>query len=242
MAETLLHNIAVLIDADNAMVHSVPAALRQIALAGRISLKRAYGNWTKEILSSWEPVLKDEAIHPMHQIDFVKDKNATDIALCIDAMDLLHSGIYDGFAILSSDSDFTPLAIRLKESGAKVIVCGGGNAPTSLIKACDTFYRFDGSGKQVSEDTAKSKKKRVQKDPEELHALLREAYESYKREDGFALLSQAGLYINRSLPDYDVRDYGETGLGAFLEKYEDLYELRSSLTTTGPAVLSYRCK
>ena len=73
MAETLLHNIAVLIDADNAMVHSVPAALRQIALAGRISLKRAYGNWTKEILSSWEPVLKDEAIHPMHQIDFVKD-------------------------------------------------------------------------------------------------------------------------------------------------------------------------
>ena len=241
MADSLLNNIAVLIDADNAMVHSIPNVLRQIALSGRISLKRAYGNWTKDILSSWEPVLKAQAIHPMHQIDFVKNKNATDIAVVIDAMDLLHSGIYDGFAIVSSDSDFTPLAIRLKESGVKVIGCGGKNTPESLIQACDDFYRFESNG-QLAENGAVAKKSKPSKeDIDGLHTLLKEAFDHYQTDAGYALLSNAGLFVRRARPDFDIRAYGVTGLAAFLENNPDIYELSYDYSS-GVKVVSYRCK
>lgn len=240
----LLNNIAVLIDADNAMVNSIEGVLRQIALSGRISLKRAYGNWKKGILSSWEPVIKSQGIHPVYQIDYVQKKNATDIAVVIDAMDLLHSGIYDGFAIVSSDSDFTPLAIRLKESGVKVIGCGGPNAPESLVRSCDEFYRFDGIGnlngpKEEQEKPAPAKKLSA----EELHTLLREAFERYQNDAGYALLSSAGQYVHRAQADFDIRDYGFPSMYAFLAGNPDRYEIHEEYPSDSTVkVVSYRCK
>ncbi len=215
--------------------------MRQIALLGRISLKRAYGNWTKEDLSPWEPILKSLAIHPVHQFDYVKNKNATDIAVVIDAMDLLHSGIYDGFALISSDSDFTPLAIRLKESGAKIIGCGGPNAPESLIQACDEFYSFKGDGELTNRDQSKKKGKPANKQTAELHPLLQEAHDHYQSDDGFALLSSAGLFIRRALPEFNIRDYGYSGLAALLEGHPDLYELRYD-ESSGVKIVSYKIK
>ena len=139
MAENEVRRIAVLIDADNTSLGCLEEVLTELSLRGRIIVKRAYGNWKKEELKNWPEEINKLAIRAVQQFDYVAGKNATDIALVIDALDLLYTGNYDAFALVSSDSDYTPLAIRLHESGAYVYGFGKSNTSRSFVNACDEF-------------------------------------------------------------------------------------------------------
>lgn len=137
-----LRNIVLLIDADNTQLSKIESIIREISTHGRIVVKRAYGNWKKETLKNWENELKRLAIKAEQQFDYVSGKNATDMALVIDAVNLLHKKLYDAFVIVASDSDYTPLAINLHESGVYVMGVGEKKTPESFRNSCDEFVFF----------------------------------------------------------------------------------------------------
>ena len=138
-----LKNIVLLIDADNTQLSRLEDVIRTVSDYGRIVVKRAYGNWKKESLKNWEPTLNRLAIKAEQQFDYVTGKNATDIALVIDAVTLMHRNLYDAFVIVASDSDYTPLAIHLREAGLAVIGIGEKNTPSSFRNSCDLFLSLD---------------------------------------------------------------------------------------------------
>ncbi len=246
-----LEHIALLIDADNTQIGKLEGVIQEISKRGRIVVKRAYANWQKQSLKNWEPELKRLAIKAEQQFDYVTGKNATDIALVIDAMKLLHKGLYDCFAIASSDSDYTPLAITLHESGVYVMGIGVKSTPEPFINSCDEFVLLENVGKTktppqtapepVPEKPAPSKKpKSPTPDPmQEIHYLLKFAWESYQDDDGYATIAIAGNYIKRIKPDFDVRSYGYRRLTGLLEAFPALYETKPSIA---PSVKVYRCK
>lgn len=234
--------IAVLIDADNTQRSKLKAVFDEISTHGRIVVKKAYGDWKSPQLKHWEDDIKQLAINPQQQHAYVTGKNATDIALIIDAMDLLYTGIYDAFVIVSSDSDFTPLAIRLRESGVYVLGVGEEQTPVSFRNSCDEFiftkYLVEAAAPAAAdpvEETAShsaepviilpAEAEPVIAQPDDIHALLKLACEKYQNESGFCNVASAGHYIKRARPDFDIRNYGVTKLPAFLEKYPDRYEL-----------------
>ena len=135
--------MVVLIDADNTQLTKLEAVLHEVSAYGRIVVKKAYGNWKKRLLAKWEDEIKRLAIKAEQQFDYVAGKNTTDIAIVIDAMDLLNTEMYDAFVIVSSDSDFTPLAVRLKESGIYVIGVGEKKTPEAFCSACDDFIYLE---------------------------------------------------------------------------------------------------
>ena len=153
-----LKKMVVLIDADNTQLSKLEAVIREISVYGRIVVKRAYGNWRKDSLKKWEEELKRLAIKAEQQFDYVTGKNATDMALVIDAINLLHTGLYDGFAIVSSDSDFTPLAINLHESGVFVFGVGELQTPESFRNSCDEFVLLENLEKTKKEAAKKTAK------------------------------------------------------------------------------------
>ena len=151
-----LKKIAMLIDADNTQLSKLEAVIQEISANGRIVVKRAYGNWRKDSLKNWENELKRLAIKPQQQFDYVSGKNATDMALVIDTLDLLHSGIYDAFVIVASDSDYTPLAIKLHESGVYVMGVGEKKTPEAFRNACDEFVYLENLNKENDPPASRS--------------------------------------------------------------------------------------
>ena len=158
-----IQRIAMFIDADNTQVGKIESAILEISKYGKILVKRAYGNWTKDTLKSWENIIRKLAIKQMQQPDYVKGKNATDMALTIDALDFLYNSDYDSFAIVSSDSDFTPLAIKLRESGKNVIGIGNKKTSEAFVSSCDNFIYLENLSVQnpVQKEPAKSKRKKA---------------------------------------------------------------------------------
>lgn len=152
-----LQKIVLLIDADNTQISKMEAVIQEISTHGRIVVKRAYGNWKKEALKNWENELKRLAIKAEQQFDYVSGKNATDMALVIGTLDLLHSNLYDAFVIVASDSDYTPLAIRLHESGVYVIGVGEKKTPKAFRNACDEFVFLENLDKGTREKATKGK-------------------------------------------------------------------------------------
>ena len=144
-----LKKIAMLIDADNTQLSKLEAVIQEISTYGRIVVKRAYGNWRKDSLKNWENELKRLAIKAQQQFDYVSGKNTTDMALVIDTLDLLHSDIYDAFVIVASDSDYTPLAIKLHESGVYVMGVGEKKTPEAFRNACDEFVYLENLNKDT---------------------------------------------------------------------------------------------
>ena len=261
--------IAVLIDADNTQLSKLEAVLHEVSAYGRIVVKKAYGNWRKDSLKNWEPELKRLAIRAEQQFDYVAGKNTTDIAMVIGAMDLLHNNMYDALVLVSSDSDFTPLAIRLRESGLYIIGAGVTTTPESFKNACDDFILIDYLSKADEKPARKTKKTTrstkkpaaeaapsAEPEPEpapepepepkkpnigEIHNLLHIASEKYQDADGFVNVSSSGLYIKRVKPDFNVRAYGYSKLPELLAAFPNKYQIKRYEGKGGATIIAYKC-
>jgi len=212
------NKLAVLIDADNAQPSIVDALLAEIAKYGIASVKRIYGDWTAPNLKGWKDVLLDHSIQPMQQFAYTKGKNATDSAMIIDAMDLLYTDAFDGFCIVSSDSDFTKLASRIRESGLLVYGFGERKTPSPFVAACDKFIYTEVLRAVSSEDSALIKKTANElKQDTKLVSLLRNAVDASSDESGWAQLGPVGSHIANQSSNFDPRNYGYEKLGELVE-------------------------
>jgi len=205
--------LAVLIDADNAQSSSAQALLAEIARYGTATVRRAYGNWTTQNLVPWKDVLHSLAITPVQQFSYTKGKNATDSALIIDAMDLLHGGAVDGFCLVSSDSDFTRLATRIREAGMRVYGFGERKTPEPFVKACDKFTYVE------ILTAAPAAEPRPTDRLSELNPRLIAAVNDAAQEDGWAQLGAVGSLLSKADPSFDVRTYGFKKLSDLVRKH-----------------------
>lgn len=240
--------LAVLIDADNVPYSNVKGMMEEIAKLGTPTTKRIYADWTKPNANGWKSVLLEHAITPIQQYSYTVGKNSSDSAMIIDAMDLLYSDKVDGFCIVSSDSDFTRLAIRLRESGMKVIGIGEKKTPNSFIVACDRFIYIevlDGAIKKtrkVTTATSKTSKpapKLVETSTNELSLpkevvnkidiktieLIEDTLEAIGDDDGWAFLGDVGNLISKKKPEFDPRNYGFSKLTPMLKSLTDILEI-----------------
>jgi len=210
--------LAVLIDADNAQYSIIDGLIAEISKYGVASVKRIYGDWTKPHLKGWKDTLLKHAIHPIQQFTYTTGKNATDSAMIIDAMDLLYSERFDAYCIVSSDSDFTRLASRIREAGLSVYGFGEKKTPQAFVSACDKFI-FTEILKEQDEATGGEKKKttRELKGDTRLVNLLRNSVESAADETGWAHLANVGHKIVNQAPEFDARNYGYKKLGELVE-------------------------
>lgn len=236
MTKDLSPNIALLIDADNLGPAGIDPVLTVLAELGTVNIRRAYGNWRKPELNGWADIIHRFAIEPHQQFDLTKGKNATDMKMTIDAMDLLYRGRVDGFGIMSSDCDFTPLAQRIRQDGLPVYGFGGEKAPEPFKQACTRFIEVnalikaqEAAPEAVSAQPASAAPKEVKsKSSGQIDAdvikLLIDAYEACKRDErGFASLSEVGnIAGNRS--SFDVRNHG-------FKRLVDLFEASTQFTT-----------
>jgi uncharacterized protein (TIGR00288 family) len=229
--------LAVLIDADNAPRKYLKAIMEEIAVYGRPTLKRIYGDWTTPNLAKWKEDLLENALTPIQQYGYTTGKNATDSAMIIDAMDILYSGNVDGFCIVSSDSDFTRLAIRLREAGKKVIGLGERKTPNPFIVACDRFIYIEVLAKQAAPPPpappAKQPKKKIQPAPQQETAkpkmpismdiieYISQTIEDVGDDEGWAYLGEVGSLLQKKRPDFDSRNYGHKKLSNMLENCDE---------------------
>ncbi|MDX2080669.1 MAG: NYN domain-containing protein [Terrimicrobiaceae bacterium] len=219
-------NIALLIDADNSPAAKIDFIITELATLGVVNIRRAYGNWKNPGLAGWEKVLHEFAIQPIQQFDLVKGKNATDIALVIDAMDILFSRNVDAFCLVSSDADFTPLVQRLRAEGKEVIGFGGQKAPEPFVNSCSRFLLLD-EDKQAKENRRRRAADPVKlKGDTKLMATLRSAIEAVENDEGWAPLVAAGSHISNHSP-IDHRNYGFKKL-TDLFRAIDLFEVRET--------------
>jgi len=244
--------IAVLIDADNAQLKALKAILDEIFKYGRIIVKKAYGDWKNPSLKNWEDELKQLAIKPEQQFAYTKGKNATDFALVIDAMDLLYTNNYNAFVIVCSDADYTPLAIRLRETGAYIFGVGEDKTPTAFRNSCDSFIltrhlldKTDGTeegvGKNGIVEIDVVKEDSGTYDLSEIHKLLKTASVTYQDDDGWVNAATAGNYIKRARPDFEFNAYGFSKLSDLLRQHTDMYKTKIQSTGKG-TVFSYKLK
>ncbi len=237
------YKIAVLIDADNAQLIKLKVILDELSKYGRIIVKKAYGDWKNPLLKNWEDELKQLAIKPEQQFAYTKGKNATDIALVIDAMDLLFTNIYDAFAIVCSDADYTPLAIRLRETGAYIFGIGEDKTPSAFRNSCDNFIltkNLTDSREQIERINDYNNSTDFS-DISEIHKLLYAASETYQDDDGWVNAASAGNYIKRVRPDYELRAYGFSKLSDLLNENKKLYDTKKDSLGKVPIFL-YKIK
>ena len=235
--------LAVLIDADNIPYSNVKGMIEEIAKYGTPTFKRIYGDWTKPTVSGWKSVLLENAITPVQQYGYTKGKNSTDSAMIIDAMDILYSGKVDGFCIVSSDSDFTRLATRLREAGMKVFGIGERKTPPPFIVACDKFIYLEiinpsvSSGETVPEIRKKGKPIVSKKKIEEIDSqspnrrvkrLFAASITDLADENGWAFLGDVGNLILKKQPDFDPRNYGFTKLKPLIKSLDFEIDERDS--------------
>lgn len=218
MSEIQTGKLAVLIDADNAQPSIVEGLMTEIAKYGTANVKRIYGDWTAPGLKSWKDVLLRYSIQPIQQFGYTTGKNATDSAMIIDAMDLLYSAKFDGFCIVSSDSDFTKLASRIREAGLVVYGFGEKKTPEPFVAACDKFIFTEVLRFKDDDDVEKiTRKNSVElKQDFRLVNLLRNAVEASSDESGWAHLAAVGNNIVKQSSEFDPRNYGYKKLGALV--------------------------
>ena len=203
---------AVLIDADNAQPSVIAELLAEVSRYGTASVKRAYGDWTTANLKGWKEVLHTMAIQPMQQFSYTSGKNSTDSALIIDAMDLLHSGKLDGICLVSSDSDFTRLATRIREAGLKVYGFGEKKTPQPFVAACDKF---------IYTEILRPEPPLTTQDEQAvapLNPMLRNAIIATTKENGWSPLAAIGSMLVKNSPSFDPRNYGFQKLGELVRK------------------------
>jgi uncharacterized LabA/DUF88 family protein len=246
MAASDSTRLAVLIDGDNTTPTIIEALLAEIAKYGSATVKRAYGDWTTTNLRGWKDVVNAHAIQPIQQFAYTTGKNATDSALIIDAMDLLYTGNLDGFCLVSSDSDFTKLASRLRESGKIVYGFGEPKTPHSLVAACDRFVYLDVLRSGQAADAAADDPQQPPRPPTrrsksdlrrdaKLLKLLRDGIDAASDDDGWAHLGGVGSHIAKQASDFDSRNWGYAKLVDLVTAI-DLFEVRRSAGGQGVQV------
>lgn len=226
------HKLAVLIDADNVPYAHVKEMLEEIAKNGTPTIKRIYADWTRPTSSGWKNVLLENAITPVQQYSYTQGKNSSDSALIIDAMDILYSGKVTGFCIVSSDSDFTRLATRLREAGMMVIGFGERKTPKPFISACDKFIYLEilkvSDTEDAEEEEGKSKsstnkKQNSRVDAETIRVII-ESVSDLADENGWTFLGSLGNYILKKKPDFDPRNFGFQKLLPLI-KYLNMFDI-----------------
>jgi uncharacterized LabA/DUF88 family protein len=229
---------AVLIDGDNAQASLLPQILEEVSKVGLITIKRIYGDWTTTNMNSWKDSLHRYAIQPMQQFRYTIGKNATDSAMIIDAMDLLHTSDVEGFCIVSSDSDYTRLATRIREEGLFVIGVGEEKTPEAFRNACNQFIYCEnlvpaeGPKKRPRRRRKKEGKAAVQ---EPLNTLLR-GFRAAAKEEEWVHLAAMGNILRQLDPAFDPRTYGHKRLQSLIRDYADTFQLKQDESLTPPVV------
>jgi hypothetical protein len=223
-ADQTAARLVVLIDAENASAAVMPAILAEVATYGTAHVKRAYGDWTGTTLKGWKPLLLTLSIHPAQQFSYTAGKNASDAAMVIDAMDLLYTGRFDGFCIVSSDSDFTRLASRIRESGLTVYGFGERKTPGPFVAACDRFtyvenlhHTAEPTAAAGSAPSTRPTAKASLSSDTRLVGQLRAAVETASDDDGWAALAHVGHLLTQQSPDFDPRTWGHPKLAALVK-------------------------
>ena len=246
MANENAARLAVLIDADNAQPSIIEGLLAEVAKYGTAHVKRAYGDWTGSSLKGWKEQLLAQSIQPIQQFAYTRGKNATDAAMVIDAMDLLYSGRFDGFCIVSSDSDFTRLAARIRESGLTVYGFGERKTPKPFVAACDKFIYIENltyaesaatRADEVAQPAPRASAAQLKGDTA-LVSLLRNSVEAASDDDGWAPLASVGHIITNQRPDFDSRNYGYAKLSDLIEA-TTLFELERRSPGDGKQAVIY---
>jgi hypothetical protein len=252
LASLSRHKISILIDGDNAQANLLPQILVEAGKYGLVTVRRIYGDWTTSSMNSWKEVLNFHAVQPIQQFRYTIGKNATDSAMIIDAMDLLHSGVVDGFCLVSSDSDYTRLATRIRESGVFVMGIGEKKTPKPFVNACDVFVYTSNlvtehkASRPASPRQSQRRKKVVTtsapitiatpasvqtaQEPDNENdplPIIRQAYEIAQQEDGWARLDHMGNALYQLDPGFDPRTYGHRQLSRIIASYKDLYQMRT---------------
>lgn len=224
-------NIALLIDADNAPAAKIDFIIAELASYGSVSIRRAYGNWKKPTLSGWEKVLHEYAIQPIQHFDIVKGKNASDMALLIEAMDILYSKNVGTFCLVSSDCDFTPLVLRLRADGKQVIGFGDAQTPNPFVQSCTRFLYLDDEKKAKIKQSDKTGPTQKLKGDTKLMNLLKSAVAARESEDGWAPLGPVGQHIGNQ-GSFDSRNYGFAKLSELFAAI-DSFEIKKQKNGTG---------
>lgn len=226
------HNIALLIDGDNAQPSLIREILTEAGKYGALTIRRIYGDWTTSNMQGWKDTLNSAAIQPIQQFRFTVGKNATDSAMIIDAMDILHSKTVDGFCVVSSDSDYTRLATRIRESGVFVMGIGKRITPKAFVNACNVFIFTENftvrektapKGKRTTKQATVPKEEKKKFDP---LPLLKGAFDMAIQEDGWANLATMGFYLRQLDPSFDPRTYGHRQLSQLLKSQSKLFDMR----------------
>jgi uncharacterized LabA/DUF88 family protein len=218
---------AVLIDGDNAQASLLPQILAEVSKVGLITIKRIFGDWTTTNMNSWKEPLHQYAIQPVQQFRYTVGKNATDSAMIIDAMDILHSGDVDGFCIVSSDSDYTRLATRIRESGLFVIGIGEKKTPKAFANACNQFIYCENlvPAKELKKSGKKAKNNDMPKTPNPLPLLIK-GFEMAAKDEEWVHLSEMGMALRRLDPAFDPRTFGYQRLQLLIKNYPETFNLK----------------
>jgi uncharacterized LabA/DUF88 family protein len=237
--------LAILIDADNVPSSNIKGMIEEVAKYGIPTFKRIYGDWTKPTVARWKTLLLENAITPIQQYSYTTGKNSTDSAMIIDAMDILYTGRVDGFCLVSSDSDFTRLATRLREAGMKVIGMGEKKTPAPFISACDKFIYVEILDVTDEEESGEGKKKAphqkaatIQKLNKEIIHLMETTVNDVADESGWAFLGEVGALLLKKQPDFDPRNYGYRKLLPLI-KSTGRFEVDARQTDRGNIKLVY---
>jgi len=226
------HKIAMLIDGDNAQATLLPKMLVEAAKNGQVTVRRIYGDWTTNSMNSWKEILNFHAFQPIQQFRYTIGKNATDSAMIIDAMDILHSGVVDGFCLVSSDSDYTRLATRIRETGIFVMGIGEKKTPKPFVNACDVFVYTENLAPEKKETKTQEGKKvtkekhRPESDP---MPILEQSFDMAVQEDGWARLDVMGSNLYQLDPGFDPRTYGHKQLSRLVGSLKDAFEMRTQV-------------
>lgn len=239
-----------LIDGDNAQASLLPQMLVETGKYGMVTVRRTYGDWTTSSMNSWKDVLNFHAIQPIQQFRYTVGKNATDSAMIIDAMDIMHARVVDGFCLVSSDSDYTRLATRIRESGVFVMGIGEKKTPKPFVNACDVFVYTENLVSVPKAAPQKQRNKRpgdkkkeepvVEVDPEPLQ-MLQKAFEVAVQEDGWARLDLMGNALYQMDPGFDPRTYGHRQLSRLVGSLKEDFEMRIQ-ETDGSSLFYVRTK
>lgn len=234
--------VAVLIDADNAQLSKLSAILDEISAHGHVLIKRAYGDWSIEALKNWKTPLNELAIQPIQQFAYTTGKNATDASMIIDAMDLLYSEKIDAFALVSSDSDFTKLASRLRESEKFVFGVGEKKTPVSFRNACDDFIFTENleAGQVSKSGKPKQEQSSAGNGAEELIPAMLKAWELYQNDDGWVNVSPVGNFLKRAKPDFDPRTYGAAKVTDIVSSLPTVFEMTRQKGKGTTQIILYR--